>query len=404
MLENLDLTDPNVVAHPHATYDRLRNERPVHWNRSLNGWVVTRHGDVRDVLRHPQFSVEKLEPFVAHMTGDKAAGVEALGRILSDWMVFKDPPRHTNLRRALKNAFMPRDIEKMRPMVRAVVDELLDDFAGDGRIDLVTDFGFPLPATVIGDLFGVPRDRIAPLKQWSDDLGRFVLNSIDSRGKYERAGRAAQEMTELFREVLEDHRENPRDDVTSLMLRDGDGVLTDDEMVHTMVLALWAGHETTTNLVANGMLALIDHPAQLARLQADPSLIPSAVEEFLRWEGPAQMLVRLAKQDVEVAGVTVKQGQRVFVATNAANRDPAMFDHPEEFDVGRAKNRHVAFGHGIHLCLGAPLARLEGHVAFDRLLARFTDFRLEVDAPEWRDQIIMRGPVSLPMSLKRRAT
>lgn len=401
MLETVDLTDPAVVAQPRATYNRLRHETPIVWNDSLNGWVVTRYDDVRSVLRNPVFSVEKLEPFVAHMTGDKAAQIETLGRILSDWMVFKDPPRHTHLRRALKNAFMPRDIEKMRPMVKAVIDELLDAFADGGKIDLVRDFAFPLPATVIGDLFGVPRGRIHDLKDWSDDLGQFVLGSVGAEAKYDKASKAAQEMTDFFRQVLRDHRDNPRDDFTSLLLRDG-GELTEDEMVHTMVLVLWAGHETTTNLVCNGMLALMEHPDQLDRLVADPDLIPSAVEEFLRYEGPAQMLVRLAKEDTTVGDTAVREGQKVFAVLNAANRDPAMFDDPDGLDVGRPKNRHVSFGHGIHLCLGAPLARLEGQVAFERLLARFTDFRLEVDEPVFRDQLIMRGPVDLPMSLRPR--
>ena len=278
-----------------------------------------------------------------------------------DWMVFKDPPRHEVLRAAMQKAFLARDVPSLAPLIKARVDELLDALAPRGEMDLVTEFAYPLPASVISDLFGLPQEETAQLKVWSDHLGRFVLGNVDAgnkAGKYAQAGQAIQAMATRFQRLLTEHRQVPQDDFTSLLLRDGQG-LSDEEMVHTMILVLFAGHEATTNFIASSALILARHPALFALLAREQEWLPEAVEEFLRYAGPVQSVVRLAKQEVCYAKQTIKVGERIYLVLNAANRDPAVFAKPDKIDLHPSGPRHVSFGPGIHFCLGAPLARLE---------------------------------------------
>lgn len=405
MGEGFDLLDPRVIQDPYPTFAKMRRDAPVHWNESVKGWFVTRYFDVRLVMRDPRFSVEKMSPFADQAAGSKQDKIAFLTDILGGWMVFKDPPAHTKLRRALQGAFLPKPMAALRPQVEAIAHEILDGLGDRTEIDLLSDFAVPLPATVIGDLCGVPRDHVGSLRRWSDDIAKFVLQGRASADKYDRSNAALGECVAFYRELVADHRANPRDDLTSLIIEGGGSgeTLSDDEIVSTLVLILFAGHETTTNLITGGMYALLRNPDQLALLEADRSLIPSAVEEFLRAEGPIATVVRLALEDIELGGQKIRKGDRVFAAIDSAAHDPAIFKDPETIDVTRRRNRHMAFGKGIHLCIGAPLARLEGRVAFEALLDRYTDFRLRGPAPVWRDELIARGLSSLPIGLRRRA-
>ena len=405
----VDLRSPAVLDDPHPVYDRLRERAPVHWNASLGGWVLTRHADVRRALLDERLSVEKMGRFEARRGGGEGhADVEVLARTLADWMVFNDPPRHRELRRAMQNAFLARDVPVLEANVRAVVDELLDPLGPEGRMDLVADFAHPLPAIVVAELFGMPREERGQLKQWSDDLGRFVLGNVENTGhdaKYGTAARAARAMAARFHALVEEHRRNPRDDFTQLLMRDG-AHLRDDEIVHTLMFVLFAGHETTTNLIASAVLSLIRNPPLTARLRAEPERIADAVEEFLRMDGPVQMVFRLALEDVEYGGAAIRAGERVHLVLNAANRDPRAFDRPGETDVERGRSRHVSFGPGAHFCLGAPLARLEARVALEGLLARFPELALDGDPAElsWRPELVIHGLRALPVRYSRRGT
>ena len=398
-LAAVDLTDPAIIAAPYPTYAAIQADRPVVWNNQLNGWLVTRYEDVDRLLRSPHTSVEKLQPFAAHSTASDRGNVELLADVLSDWMVFADPPHHTRLRRALKDAFMPAEIKTLEPRVAALVDELLADLPVDAPVDMVARFAGPLPSMVIGDLFGLPREELPVLKEWSDPLGRLVLASTERENLYANAGRAVRQMCARFQRLIDDHRSRPRENFTSRMLANA-ADLSDAEIVHSLALVLWAGHDTTTNHLATAIHYFCAEPALFQRLRREPALIPGAVEEFLRLDGPAHMLVRLLKEDIEVGGRPLKAGERVFLMMNTANRDPHRFDHADDTDPGRDKNRHLAFGKGLHVCLGAPLARLEGRLALTALCRKYRDIRF-AGAPTWRPNLIMRGPDYLPVQMTR---
>ena len=401
-----DLRSSSVLDDPHPVYNRLREEAPVHWSGSLGGWVVTRHAEVRRALLDPRLSVEKMDRFAHRRGGGEGhADVALLARTLADWMVFTDPPRHRELRRAMQNAFLARDIPVLESKVRQVVNELLAPLGAAGRMDLVRDFAHPLPAIVIAELFGMPRDERAQLKSWSDDLGRFVLGNVEDTGhdaKYGAAARAARAMAARFRDLVEEHRRAPRDDFTQILLRDG-AHLSDDEIVHTLMFVLFAGHETTTNLIASAVLWLVRNSQLLARLRAEPERIADAVEELLRMDGPVQMVLRLACEDVEYGGTTIRAGERVHLVLNAANRDPEVFTRPDELDIDRGRNRHVSFGPGRHFCLGAPLARLEARVALEGLLGRFGRLELEPEPLSWRPELVIHGLRALPIRYAKHA-
>ena len=397
-----DLTTQEAIQRPYPLFAALRQQAPVHWNASLKGWLVTRYEDVRLGLMNRNLSVEKMAGFAARGHGDLQAKIAFLTDIIGGWMVFKDPPNHTRLRQVLQGAFLPSQIEKLRKKVEVISGDLLDKAVAkqlaDGKIDLILDYAFPLPAIVIGELCGVPAKEAERLKFWADDIGKFVLQGRATPDKYDRSYKALVECVEFYRELVREHRREEKDDLVGLMMKShgSDEPLSDDEIVSTLVLLLFAGHETTTNLIANGMLRLIENRDQMHKLRHDPSLIDGAVEEFLRIEGPAAVVVRIAKNTVKIGNHEVQAGERVFFALNSADHDPELFENPEELNVERPKSKHMAFGLGIHTCLGAPLARMEGQVAFRMLLERFETIKLIDDVPEWRDELITRGLKSLP--------
>ncbi len=406
MDDRYDLHDAAAIQNPFPLLAEMRRDAPVHWNASVKGWFLTRYRDVRMVMRDPRFSVEKMAPFADRAAPSMQHKMAFLAEILGGWMVFMDQPDHTRLREVLQSAFMPRTLAELRPRIAAIAAELLDDIGDRTAMDLVAEFAYPLPALVIGDLCGVPRDRKDQITSWSADIATFVLQGRATPDKYDRTYQALRECVDYYHELVAEHRRHPRDNLTSLMI-DGGGSshrLSDDEIVSTLVLLLFAGHETTTNLIANGMLALLRQPDQMALLEADRALIPSAVEEFLRFDGPVATVVRIATQDVEIGGQTIKAGDRVFASIEAAGRDPEVFADPETVDITRRRNAHITFGKGIHLCIGAPLARLEGQVAFESLLDRYSDFQLQSTTLDWRDELITRGLNTLPITFRHRGT
>jgi cytochrome P450 len=357
-------------------------------------WVLSRYADVSLVLRDARFGRADAETFWRERLGDGPAH-----KIISKWMLFRDPPDHTRLRTLVNKAFTPRAIENLRPRVQEIVNELLDAVQNAGGMDLMAAFAYPLPVLVICEMLGVPAKDRDIFKEWSGDLAR-ILDPILTPEIVERGHALIASMAEYFRGLIEQLRKNPQGNLLDAMIaaeEQGDR-LSEEELLANCILLFGAGHETTVNLIGNGVLALLRHPEQLAKLQAKPDLIESAVEECLRYESPVQMTGREVRQEVEIGGVRISAGERLFTLIGAANRDPEQFPDPDRFDIAREDNKHLAFGHGIHFCLGASLARLEGQLAIGTLVRRLPGLKLETDTPQWREAFTLRGLQTLPVS------
>ena len=317
-------------------------------------------------------------------------------------MLFRDPPDHTRLRALVSRAFTPRVVEAMRPHIQEIVDGLLDRVEGARGMDVIEDLAYPLPVTVICEMLGVPTADQDVFKQWSADIARSLDASILPAGSevITRGQEAGDALREYFRSLIVVRRKSPQPDLLSALIaaeEQGDK-LSEPELVATCVLLLIAGHETTVNLIGNGLLALLRHPAELRALADDPALIQTGVEELLRYDGPVQRTGRMTMADVEIGGRQIPKGSIVAAVIGAANRDPAHFADPDRLDVARRENRHIAFGFGIHFCLGAPLARIEGQVAIGTLLHRMPALKLVSDTPEWRESSVLRGLKTLPVT------
>jgi hypothetical protein len=391
--------DSSVLADPFPLYQRLRDEDPVHWSPRLKAWVLTRYEDVKRVCLDSGMSSDRLRPFFATLPPAEAQKLAELARYLTLWMVFRDPPEHTRLRRLAAKVFHVRSIHALRPNVEGLTRWLLDSLDGKTEFDFIADLAGPLPALVIMDMLGVPREELGRLKRLSDEMALFIGSARDAPEKYERAAAATREMAAIFRELILARREAPQRDLLTELVRldDGGDRLTEDELVATCILLLFAGHETTTHHLANGLRALLAFPRELEKLRADPSLAPAAVEELLRYDGPIGAQVRIVRQQHELHGKTLRAGERVFLLMNAANRDPRAYDDPDRLDLERNGPPHLTFGFGAHICLGFPLARLEGQIALPAVLARWRRIELAGEAPEWMDSMVLRGMKALPL-------
>jgi len=401
-----DLGNPATNTNPFPEFARLRQEDPVHWSPAMKAWIVTRYDDVRRIaLNNREISADRLTPFFKANAEFQRGGIENLVRYLNHWMVFRDPPDHTRLRRLFNKVFTPTAVENLRPNIESIVALLLDGMAAKAArgeaVDYIGDFAYPLPATVIMDMLGVPRTDLRDVKVWSDDIALFIGTAQVAGNKYLRAEQGARAMAGYFRGLVEARTAVPADDMISrlVLARDENDALSTDEIIGTCILLLFAGHETTTNLVGNGFFYCMRFREQWERLIADLSLASSAVEEWLRYDGPSGALARVAVADVEMHGSAIRAGQRVFAFVNAANRDPQAFADAEAFDLARTPTPHLTFGHGIHFCLGAPLARLEAQIAAVRLAERFPGIRTTVETPDWHDSLILRGVKALPVAL-----
>ena len=386
--------DPEFIEDPYPTYHRLRSEDPVHQS-PLGFWVLSRYEDVVAALRDPRLGKEAIASFVAARFG---APVPAMGLSMLD----RDPPDHTRLRGLVSKAFTPRVVEGLRPDIQGIVDDLVARVEGRHAMDLIEEFAYPLPVVVICQMLGVPVEDRDRFKQWGLDIARgldSILLPPDSEvGR--RSAAARQALADYFRALIAERRAAPRGDMLSDLIaaEEAGDKLSTDELLATCILLLVAGHETTVNLIGNGTLALLRNPEQLARLRADPGLIGSAVEELLRYDGPVQRTARIPSEDVTIAGRTIPKGEMVMPFIGAADRDPAQLPDPDRLDIGRADNRHIAFGWGIHFCLGAPLARLEGQIAIGTLVRRLPKLALATDRPQHRLSLTLRGLTSLPVS------
>ena len=391
--------DPGVLADPFPLYRRLRDEDPAHWSPRLKAWVLTRYEDVKRVCLDSAMSSDRLRPFFASLPRPEAQRVAELARYLTLWMVFRDPPEHTRLRRLAAKVFNVRSIHALRPNIEATTRWLLEALGERSRFDFIADFAGPLPALVIIDMLGAPREELGRLKRLSDEMALFIGSARDAREKYDRAAAATREMAAIFRELVAARRAAPqRDLLTELVaLDDGGERLSEDELVATCMLLLFAGHETTTHHLANGLRALLAFPRELEKLRAEPSLAAAAVEELLRYDGPIGAQVRIVQQTHELHGKTLNAGDRVFLLMNAANRDPRAYDDPDRVDLARNGVPHLTFGFGSHICLGFPLARLEGQIGLPAVLARWRRIELDGGPSEWLDSMVLRGMKALPL-------
>jgi len=392
---------PEVQANPYPLYHQLRREEPVHWSELMEAWVCTRYEDIVAVLRDPRFSADRRRARSRFVQAAAEMEQNAGPLFQAQTMLTSDPPQHTRLRGLVNKAFTPRRVEALRVHIQEIVDGLLDAVRDKRELDVIWDLGYPLPVIVIAELLGVPAEHREQFKHWSDGIVGTLGAPFASPEVQQRAMESAIGLAGYFRDVIDERRRAPKDDLISALIaaEEQGQALSEEELLATLVLLLVAGNETTTNLIGNGTLALLRHPDQLERLRNDPSIAESAVEELLRYDSPVQATGRVAMEDVEVGGTVVQEGQVAFLLLGAANRDPAVFAEPDRLDLTRQDNRHVAFGYGIHFCLGAPLARVEAQVALPSLLRRFPDLRLAAEELDWSGGLILRGLKRLPVTV-----
>ena len=394
------LLDSEVLADPYPLFHRLRQEDPVHWDPYLHSWIVTRYADVVRVLH--DFSAHTA-PSTQELTAKGLSGLNPIAEIMVKQMLFLDPPAHTRVRSLAAQAFTPQRVEVLRAHIRDVVDSLLDAVEPSGEVDLIKALAEPLPCIVTAEMLGVPVEHHAQLKLWSQDFGEMLGNYQHSADRVRRVLKSLREMTAYFQSAMQEQRLQPREGLVSSLMNariEGEG-LTAEEVIANLIVTMVGGQETTTNLIANGVLALLRNPDQLAMLRADFSLIPSAVEEFLRYESPSQHTSRLAPEDVEVGGKLIRKGQAVIAVMAAGNRDPERFPDPDRLDITRSDNRHLAFGWAAHFCFGAALARMEAQITFQSLLERFPTWTLERVPLVWRANLGLRGLTALPIRVEK---
>jgi cytochrome P450 len=400
--EKLSLADglqPEYVANPYELYHRLREADPVYWDERANSWVLTRYVDVAAALRDARFSASGFMEDISWLPDEMRPMLEPPIRALTRQMLFMDPPDHTRLRGLVAKAFTPRVIEGLRPAIKQTAGELLDNAVAKGELELIRDFAFPLPAIVIATMLGVPPEDRDQLNAWSGNFGALLEGGTLSMEEAFLALHGVSEFIEYFRQIIRQRRNAPKDDLLQAMINaeERGDALSEEELLGNCVLLMAAGHGTTMHLIGNGTLALLRNPRQLQRLREEPALMPSAVTELLRYDSPVQMTSRRAKEDLRIGDKDISNGQEVVMCMGAANHDPAQFAEPDRLRLDRPENRHLSFGLGIHFCLGAPLARLEGEIAFATLLQRFPNLRLASEDVERAAGLVFRGLKRLPL-------
>lgn len=399
-MSEIDLFHPDFFADPYPTYARLREERPIHWDERAQRWLITRYADVVAVTIHPGVSAARI-PKAARIEAAGLGAMEPVYAMMRQQMTFLDPPDHTRIRGLMHKAFSPAVVTALRQDIQSIADELLAPFEGANRFDLIKDFAFPLPAIVIAKMLGVRLEDREQFKTWSTDIAELVGNPACPMDRLLEIKKSAFELVEYLRATMIRLRKSPEDNLMSALAQavDAGSMLTEDELLANAVFVLIAGHETTTNLIANGILSLIRAPEEMASLRADASRFPSAIEEMLRFESPLQIVSRIAREDLEIAGTTVKKGQVIALGLGSANHDPTVFDDPDRLNIARKDNKHLAFNQGAHYCIGAALARIEGQIAISSVLRDASALRLErEDAPlEWNHNLSFRSLRSLPV-------
>jgi cytochrome P450 len=397
--QQYDLFASEVLGNPYPVYARMRAETPVYKNEDASGnrwWLLTRYEDSVNFLKDDRYTKEEMrvpgrDPRQRNQMQEAAAAI-------NHHMLMADPPDHTRLRGLVHKAFTPRIISELTPRIQSIADGLLDKVEGQSGMELIRDYAVPLPVTVIAELLGVPAEDQATFRRWSQTI---IVGSVTGRDM-ENVGIASLEFIMYFHDMFDKRRADPKDDLISALVQveEAGDKLDTQELISMVFLLLVAGHETTVNLIGNGSLALLRHPDQMEKLRANPDLIKTAVEEMLRYDGPiGESTVRWALEDIDLNGHKIAAGDMVFALLLAANRDPEAFENPDLFDITRNPNKHLAFGHGIHYCLGAPLARIEGAIAINTLLRRLPKLRLAVnpDDLKWNETLLLHGMSAMPV-------
>jgi cytochrome P450 len=396
-LSLIRLLDPDVLANPYALHRQLREEAPVYWDPYLHSWVVTKYADVVEVLS--RYSAART-PTPEKLESLGMGQLAPIASVMVRQMLFLDPPDHSRVRGLAHAAFTARRIEHLRQHIQEITDRLIDQVAERGEMEVMSDLANPLPAIVTAEMLGVPTEDHQRLKVWSEAFAEMLGNFQHNPGRVPHVLAQVAEMTEYFREAVRREADEPTDGLINALTTaeiDGDR-FSEDDVVANIIVTMVGGQETTTNLIGNGILTLLRHPGELDRVRRDPSLMPSAVEELLRFEPPSQHTARLAPADAVLGGHPIKQGQAVIAVMAAANRDPDRFPEPDTLDLGRADNRHVAFGWAGHFCFGAPLARMEGAIALETVLRRLPDLALRPGPITWRPNLGLRGLTALPVT------
>ena len=400
-----DPSDPETLSNPYPYFSYLRRTDPVHWNNSLNSWVITKYDDVRKILSEDFITVDRLNRFYSKLPGKDARLLEEIIKYLNLWAAFRNPPDHTRMRKIMMVAFTRKSINQMEPVIRKITEFTLDKLDNENEIevDLVEKFSSPIPALTIMHLLGVPTEMLENFKSWSDDMSKFIGGSRNDKKKYEKAANGCKQMVSFFKNIIAERRENPAEgflmDLINATVENEK--FSDDELIATCMLVLFAGHETTTNLISNGILTLIKNPKELEKFISNPNLIDATIEEIMRFDGPTNSLVRNIAKDHKFHDKNMKEGDRVFAMVSSANRDETVFENPDSFIIDRSPNRHLTFGFGPHLCIGATLAREEGRIALSSLFKRFRKISLKSDSSfEWVDAMVPRGLKKLSVVLK----
>jgi cytochrome P450 len=395
-----DLTTPEAIDRPFEYFGRLRESDPVYRNEKWGGYIVTRYDDVERCLEddeHLSLGVQ------ADRLRSAPQDIPETESMFPKWIIYLDPPEHTRLRQIMSEAFNPEMIREQRAEAEAITDSLLADIQArdPDEIELIEEFAYQLPVRIIGRIMGLPEEDLDRVGEWSEKIALTLFHYYGVEDRHQKTERAVREFADYLHGIVEERKAAPRDDLlTYLIEAETDGeTLTDDEVVATAVLLLFAGHETTTKLIANGTLELVRHPEQMRLLREDPSMAPKAVEEIIRYHGPSKVVTRGVVEDFELRDTRIEAGQRVLMSLAAANRDPRQFDDPETFDITRSTPSHLGFGHGIHSCIGAPLARLETRVAFPALVQAFPDMELATEEIEWTHSPLVRGPEELRLKV-----
>lgn len=389
------LLDPEVLANPYPLFQRLRTEAPVHWDPYLHAWVVTRYDDVITVLH--RFSANRT-PTEDQLAAMGLAELSPLAQLMTKQMLFMDAPAHTRLRSLASLAFAPARVEALRAHIREILDRLLEPLLRKGRMDVINDLAAPLPAILTAEMLGVPTSDCDQLKAWSADFAEVLGNFQHNPDRAARTVKCVEEMTAYFRDAIQTQKQHPREGLINSFINaeiDGDR-LTEEEIIANCIVTMVGGQETTTNLIGNGILSLLRNPEQLERLRNDLSLIPSAVEELLRYESPSQHTARICPEDTELGGKLIRKGQAVIAVMAAGNRDPERFPNPDRLDIARPDNRHLAFGWASHFCFGAALARIEGQLTFEAIARCTANLAFEPDQRlVWRENLGLRGLTAL---------
>ena len=395
--------DPEFKANPYPIYHRLRTEDPIHLTKKFGGeeWLLTRFADVHAVAKDHRFCPDDLPQRIKDKSFYLQEGKDfnELSLTTSKWLFFLEEPDHTRLRGLVSKVFSPREVQSLHPQIQKIVDDLINSVQEAGTMDVMSDFARLLPTSVTAKIVGVPNENLSKLIQWGRDLF-YVFDQPVSLKSYEYMNKVALEFKEFFRDLIVEREKRPKEDLISNLIaaRDQERKLSQDEILAFCAMFFTVGQETTENMLGNSVFALLSHPEQMEKLKQDPTIIKNAIEELIRYDSPVQIIARIAKEDVEIGGKTIRAGGRVHLCLGAANRDPAKFSQPDILNLTRSETRGIPFGYGMHHCLGAALARAQGQIAINRLVQRLPDLKLNTDRVEWRKNIVLRGLKSLPVT------